>query len=107
MTSDPGRSSSRSDAGLATCQVHGLATPRRPHRLRSSPSLDWPASSPPTTQPKRLSDPPPERTRLLQIEVEGRALSPQMSPAYGAHLLARTGGADDGFDARDERGRWL
>ncbi len=53
MTSDPGRSSSRSDTGLVTCQVHELATPRRPQsapvlavtRLASLVAADHPAHS--------------------------------------------------------------
>jgi len=33
MTGDPGLSSSRSDAGLVTCQVHRNPTPRRPRHV--------------------------------------------------------------------------
>src|SRR5699024_5592549 len=77
-----------------------------PSSPRASLTLDWSASPIPTTRAARLTDPPTERTRVLQIEVEG-AFSPQMSPADGAHLLVRTGGSDDGFDAGDERGLWL
>ena len=64
------------------------------HRLVSSSS---------TTQLARLSDPPPERTRVLQVEVEplGGGVRERF---YGAHLLVRTGGGDDGFDARDVGG---
>ena len=47
--------------------------------------------------------PPFEVTRLLQVEVE-RALPLQKSPGAGAHLLGRSGGEHDGFDARDVGG---
>jgi len=43
VTGGPGLSSSRSDAGLVTCQVHQRATRRRPHR----PALRWHSTGPP------------------------------------------------------------
>ena len=97
VTVVPGiRASLRTDAELVTCQVHDPDT-------RPPPEPSHPSSPVRRLHLRPSLRPPSEVTRLLQVEGE-RALPLQKSPGAGAHLLARSGGEHDGFDARDVGG---
>lgn len=79
MTGDPGLSSSRSDAGLVTCQVHEHATRSRSHQARTKPSPDRLNSPSPATPTARLSDP----TSREDTPLAGRGWSP-WAGAFGS-----------------------
>jgi hypothetical protein len=65
MTGDPDLGSLRTDAGLITCQVHDHAT-----RAGLTSEVGSPAVARPHRRLRSPRPPAPERTRLLQVEVE-------------------------------------